>query len=85
MLLPGHRRRRHPPPEWPWQCPGCSRKYVHWHPNPGEPLVPTLVPMVDLYERSGRPKPIDRASFPGYVPTGQPAPTFEVERDGESE
>ena len=40
--------------EWPWQCPGCSRKYIHWHPGDGEPLVPTLVPYGRAV-RSGRP------------------------------
>ena len=56
--------------EWPFQCPGCSRKYTHWRPVDGAG-VPDLVPMVDLYERSGRPKPVPRLDFPGYVPTNR--------------
>ena len=67
--------------EWPFQCPGCSRKYTHWRPVDGG-VVPDLVPMVDLYERTqvdvksgkltGRPQPVPRHLFPSYVPTGQP-------------
>ncbi len=34
--------------------------------------VPDLVPMVDLYERSGRPKPLPRLDFPGYVSDDKP-------------
>ena len=67
--------------EWPFMCPGCGRKYTHWRPVDGGG-VPDLVPMIDLYERSGRAKPVPRLDFPGYVPTGRSNPIFEGGPDG---
>ena len=78
--------------EWPFHCPGCSRKYNHWRPNAGSPGIPDLVPMIDLYERTqvgvrdgkltGRAQPVPRLEFPGYVPDGRPNPIFQEAPDG---
>ena len=36
-----------------WKCPGCNRKYTHWHPEMSESREPGLYPIIDDYERPG--------------------------------
>ena len=38
-----------------WECPGCKRNYTHWHPEIDRPGEPGLYPVIDDYERPGRP------------------------------